>query len=142
MIRKTTIYDIPSIVKLEEKIFHHTLGATFLLDELESNPFAHYVCYELNSSVIGYIGLRLIDDTIEIMNFLIDEDYRGEGYGKALMDYVFDLAKKEHVKTIVLEVRKSNQKAQSFYTHFGFKKSHIRKNYYENEDAYVYVKEV
>jgi [ribosomal protein S18]-alanine N-acetyltransferase len=43
---------------------------------------------------------------------------------------------------LTLEVRKSNKGAQALYEKFGFKKSHIRKDYYITEDAVVYVKEV
>ena len=104
--------------------------------------FAHYFVYELNNKVVGYIGFRAIDEHAEVMNFCMDPDYQGQGFGTELFDYSVKYLKSLDVKTMLLEVRKSNKKAQAFYERFGFVKSHVRKNYYKTEDAYVFIKEV
>jgi ribosomal-protein-alanine N-acetyltransferase len=45
------------------------------------------------------------------------------------------------VMSMSLEVRKSNQVAIGFYQQYGFVESYLRPNYYQNEDAVVYIKE-
>lgn len=142
MIRKAIPSDIFHMVKLEKSAFKTTLGEKFLLQELNDNPFSFYYVYVLNKTVIGYIGFRVYDDQAEMMNFVVNPDYQNEGYGSQLLTYCLDELEKKHVKTISLEVRKSNKKAQHVYEKVGFKLSHIRKKYYENEDGYVLVKEV
>lgn len=142
MIRKTEVKDIFYITKIEKKVFKTTLGEKFLLQELTDNPFSHYFVYEKEKVVIGYIGFRIIDDQAEMMNFVIDPDYQNEGLGSELLEYSLNYLQEKHVRTITLEVRKSNKKAQYVYEKYGFKISHIRKKYYENEDGYVLVKEV
>ena len=77
-----------------------------------------------------------------MMNILIDQEYKNEGFGHELLAYTLNELEQKHVKLITLEVRKSNKKAQYLYEKFGFKLSHVRKKYYENEDGYVLVKEV
>ena len=72
----------------------------------------------------------------------MDPDYQGQGFGTELFNHSVDYLKSLGVKTMLLEVRKSNKKAQAFYERFGFAKSHVRKNYYKTEDAYVLIKEV
>lgn len=141
-IRKAKIDDIPSLVRLEELVFEQSLGESFLYDEFLLNPFAHYFVYEKENKVVGYIGFRVIDDQSEMMNFCVDPAYHRQKIGSAIMDYSLEFLKDKHVKTCLLEVRVSNEPAKKFYETYGFKKSHIRKNYYENEDAYVYIKEV
>ena len=142
MIRKAIPNDIFHMVRLEKSAFKTTLGEKFLLQELNDNPFGFYYVYEINKTVIGYIGFRVYDDQAEMMNFVVSLDHQDEGYGTQLLTYCLNELEKKHVKTISLEVRKSNKKAQHVYEKMGFKLSHIRKKYYENEDGYVLVKEV
>lgn len=142
MIRKAIPSDIFHMVKLEKSAFKTTLGEKFLLQELNDNPFGFYYVYELNKTVIGYIGFRVYDDQAEMMNFVVSMDHQDEGYGTQLLTFCLNELENKQVKTISLEVRKSNKKAQHVYEKMGFKLSHVRKKYYENEDGYVLVKEV
>lgn len=142
MIRRANPNDVYKIEKIEKEVFPSPLTASFLLDELSNNPFAFYFVYELNLEVIGYIGYRKVDEEAEMMNFAILKDYQGENIGQTMLYETIEILKREGVKTISLEVRKSNKIAQHLYKKFGFVKSHIRKKYYINEDAYVYIKEV
>jgi len=142
MIRKAIPSDIFHMVKLEKSAFKTTLGEKFLLQELNDNPFGFYYVYELNKTVIGYIGFRVYDDQAEMMNFVVSMDHQDEGYGTQLLTFCLNELENKQVKTISLEVRKSNKKAQHVYEKMGFKLSHVRKKYYENEDGCVLVKEV
>lgn len=142
MIRKATPNDIVHIVNLENKVFTQTLGETFLYDEFMLNPFSHYFVIEEHNQFIGYIGFRAFDENSEMMNFAIDPEHQHQGYGSKLLLFGLEHLNSLGVKTLVLEVRKSNKNAQQFYEKFGFTQSHIRKNYYEKEDAIVYIKEV
>jgi [ribosomal protein S18]-alanine N-acetyltransferase len=142
MIRKATPNDIVFIVNLENNVFTQTLGENFLYDELMLNPFSHYFVIEEQNQLIGYIGFRAFDENSEMMNFAIDPKYQHQGYGSKLLSFGLEHLKSLDVKTLVLEVRKSNKNAQKLYEKFGFTQSHIRKNYYEKEDAIVYIKEV
>ncbi len=142
MIRKAEVSDIFYIVRLENQVFNQSLGKSFLLQELTENVFSHYYVYEMNKVIIGYIGFRVFDEQAEMMNFLIDPNYQNDGLGTELLAYCINELEKLKVSTIMLEVRKSNKKAQHVYEKLGFKISHTRKKYYENEDGYVLVKEV
>ncbi|MBU1093145.1 MAG: ribosomal protein S18-alanine N-acetyltransferase [Firmicutes bacterium] len=142
MIRKAVVNDITYLVRIEKKVFTQSLGESFLYDELLLNPFAHYFVYELNKEIIGYIGYRAIDSNAEMMNFCMDPEYQGQGYGTEVLNYSIEYLKTLGVSSVLLEVRKSNKTAQAIYEKFGFVKSHIRKNYYQTEDAFVYIKEV
>lgn len=142
MIRKATINDIFSLDKIESEVLTNTLGINFLLNEIENNDFAHYFVYELNKEIIGYIGVRIYDDICEVFNFVVKKNYQNQGYGKKLFNYLLQFIKDFNVETISLEVRKSNKAALRFYYKNDFIKSHIRKNYYLDEDAIVLIKEV
>lgn len=140
-IRRAKVEDIINIVTLENKVFHESLGETFLYNELMLNPYAKIFIIEDKDIFVGYMGVR-IDDQAEMMNLAIDPKYHHQGYGSALLTYVLLDMKMLGVKSITLEVRESNMKARSFYEKCGFTYSHKRKNYYPDEDAMVYIKEV
>jgi ribosomal-protein-alanine N-acetyltransferase len=123
-------------------VLNETLGEKFLYQEIQENPLALYYVYELNKEVIGYIGFRLDLDKAEMMNVVVNKLYQNEGYGQKLISYGLNQLIALDVKTISLEVRQSNLRAQHIYEKLGFKQSHLRKNYYKNEDAIVYIKEV
>lgn len=140
-IRRAKLDDIPTIVKLEQTVFKESLGESFLYDELSLNPFARMYVIEDEQGFVGYMGLR-VDDQADMMNFAVVPEKQRQGYGKTLLLHVLNELQKEGIKQLTLEVRESNIKAQKLYEACGFKKSHIRKNYYPNEDAIVYLKEV
>ena len=140
-IRRAKLDDIPTIVKLEQTVFKESLGESFLYDELSLNPFARMYVIEDEQGFVGYMGLR-VDDQADMMNFAVVPEKQRQGYGKTLLHHVLNELQKEGIKQLTLEVRESNIKAQKLYEACGFKKSHIRKNYYPNEDAIVYLKEV
>lgn len=143
MIRKMTINDIFEVVKLENQVFKESLGEEFFLKELEFNPFQKYYVYELNKTIISYIGLRVYDDQSEVIHFLVKEGYQNKGYGQAVFDYILDELKNNSIKTITLEVRKNNHPALNFYYKNDFNKIGLRKKYYSNnDDAILLMKEV
>jgi len=142
MIRKAKVDDINNLVSLEKKVFEQSLGESFLYDEFLLNPFAHYFVFEQEGKIIGYIGYRAIDEAAEMMNFCVDPSYQSMGIGAEILAHSIQYLKNLKVKTILLEVRVSNHKAISLYEKFGFTRKHKRINYYGNEDAFVFVKDV
>ncbi|MBQ7718478.1 MAG: ribosomal protein S18-alanine N-acetyltransferase [Clostridia bacterium] len=85
----------------------------------------------------GVIIARQTLDELEILNFAVKKELRGQGYGKSLLGFLLDHAEKSGVKTAFLDVRQSNIAAVSLYKSFGFEICGKRKNYYRNppEDA-------
>lgn len=143
MIRLMTNDDIFEVERLEKRVLKETLGASFFDQELNLNPFASYYVYVHNKEIIGYIGLRIYDDICEVINFVISTSHQRLGYGQKIFDYILAELKNRLVKTISLEVRKSNKQALNFYYKNDFYKENIRKRYYDNnEDALVLIKEV
>ncbi len=143
-LREMTKEDIDIIVKGEEKVFGHSLGHDLIYSDLTLNPYALYVVLEIDNEIHGYVGMW-ITDNIEIINLYVDEEYQGMGFGSLIMDFVIDVCEQSNVKNLSLEVRSSNIKAINLYKKYGLKQSHIRKNYYidenkETEDAIVMIR--
>lgn len=141
IVRKATVGDVELIDAIEQSALDETLGIPFLRQELVSNPFANYYIVEKNEVGIGYIGIRVVDDHGEIINFAVYKEKQRQGYGTFLFEYILKEMLSLGVTSMSLEVRKSNTKAISFYEKYGFTQSYLRPNYYSDEDAVVYIKE-
>ena len=81
-------------------------------------------------------------ERIEIENIFVLENYRCNGVGSKLMEYLINTCYDKKLINITLEVRKSNSIAISLYKKYGFNKVGVRHNYYGNEDGLLMEKKV
>ena len=132
--------DIKQVILLEEQFLGESLGEEMILNELD-NPNVCFLSAKDNEKVIGYIGAYTFDDSMEILNFVVDEAYQRQGVGSLLFNTLLNMYDK--TKSIVLEVRYNNEKGISFYKKNNFNVISIRKHYYKNsDDAIVMMKEI
>ena len=128
------------LINFSDKEVYYNLGNNlndnfsklFELEETLNKGFNKIYVYELNGSVIGFIHIMISFDVADIVNIIIDEKYRNNGYAKELIDYAI---KDNNLKELNCEVRVSN-KAVSFYLKNDFKNIRTIPNYYDKEDAY------
>jgi [ribosomal protein S18]-alanine N-acetyltransferase len=110
------------------------------LAELGKTPPTLYVVRENpKTPILGYICFWLVAEEIQLLNLAIHPNYRRQGVGRYLMEFLLQQARGKKVLTISLEVRPSNQAAQGLYRSLGFRVIHRRPGYYgpEGEDALV-----
>ena len=88
-------------------------------------------------SILGFGGWRAIANEAKITILAIHPDYQGMGLGQLLLLTLLKEASQQGLKHARLEVRESNQSAQSLYQKFGFKIVQKLPNYYHQfkEDA-------
>jgi ribosomal-protein-alanine N-acetyltransferase len=94
------------------------------------------------SSLLGFVILKRAADEGELLRIAVDSSARRCGAADSLMSAAFDHAKENAVKSIFLEVRKSNEAAIGLYKKHGFKQVRYRKDYYSDpiEDALIMVR--
>lgn len=87
----------------------------------------------------GFAGFWLVADEAHIMNIAVREQYRRQGTGELLLISLIDLALELKADFITLEVRPSNNIAQSLYSKYGFARVGERRGYYSDnkEDAII-----
>ena len=95
-----------------------------LLKELDELNFL-----VLEDTVIkGYIAYHIKnkhDKILWIDQLVIDEKYRGKGYGKELIDKLKEIAKDEKCKRIELDCWSFNKNAIDMYKHIGFDEQRV-----------------
>lgn len=131
--------DIDSVLEIEHASFTTPWSREAFYNELYNNKFAVYIVLETGQKVVGYCGVWVVADEAHVTNVAILPEFRGKKLGEALMRKLVEVVKERGAKSMTLEVRVSNEIAQSLYRKFGFQNGGIRKNYYSDnqEDALV-----
>ena len=109
----------------------------------DSLGFELYVLLDDKEVPIGFLCVRFDDESeAEIDYIAIKKEEEGKGYASLFLKEVLDELHKNGIVKFFLEVRSKNQRAISLYERNGFVQYRVRKNYYLDDDALCYLKEV
>ena len=131
--------DLDTVAKIESRAYEFPWTHGIFSDCLRVG----YSCWvlDLEGDVVGYGVLSAGAGEAHILNICVDEDVRGRGWGRQLLDRLVQLARWHHAEQLFLEVRPSNQRAIELYDRNGFRTVGRRPNYYPHshgrEDAVV-----
>ena len=137
--RNGSIDDIEPVFALNQRVFDEAWSKQTMLQSLQLG-YDLFVCFH-EDNLIAYVLSQDILLETQIMQVCVHQDFRWMGVGKMLMQMLMQF--KQDSQAFLLEVRKSNLEAQSFYTRLGFTQAGLRPNYYSKtktkprEDAVV-----
>ena len=142
-IRPAVRADLLSVFRIEARSFEQPWPYSAFEYVLGSPAF---LIAEDGESIVGFVVGDLIDthgvSIGHIKDLAVDPEYRREGIATMLLSRGLSALISAGVGRIKLEVRRSNESAQSLYASFGFERHHTVSNYYDDgEDAYVLVRE-
>lgn len=138
IIREMRESDLRHVILIEREIFLSWSLANFA-DSLNSG----YLCrvMEDNNTVLGYSIMMVGPDEAHILTLGISAQWQKKGLGAKLLNYLFELARENKAKSMLLDVRESNHGAAKLYKQLGFQQIATRKGYYPamcgREDALV-----
>lgn len=125
-LRKARPSDLEAIVLLDHKVLKTNWHERLYLEEI-TNKNTHFWILELEGLIVGFLAIKVIADEGEILQFAVDPDYQGQGFGSLLIDYALENL---NIMDLFLEVADSNEIARKFYKKYDFQLMRIRKNYY------------
>lgn len=142
MIRLATLQDLDELLAIEDVCFSSKWTKSMFTYEISENEFGKLYVIEEEGILVGYIDFWLTFDCCQLANIAIRPQDQGNGYSRKLMDIMLEEAIQAECETCMLEVRPSNEVAQSLYSSYGFMKINVRKGYYSDngEDAIVMCK--
>ena len=89
--------------------------------------------------IIAYALVQHVLDEAHLLNICVAPTLQGRGMGRQLLNAVIDAVSLRGSNLMVLEVRRSNRRAQELYLSAGFNEMSIRRGYYPSvqgrEDA-------
>ena len=90
---------------------------------------------ETDSLVLGYIVFWIQTEGASLLNVCVNPKWRSLGMGHKLMQVMINEVVREEIPRIVLEVRKSNERAIALYERIGFRTTHERKKFYQDGES-------
>ncbi|MBP5314054.1 MAG: tRNA (adenosine(37)-N6)-threonylcarbamoyltransferase complex dimerization subunit type 1 TsaB, partial [Eggerthellaceae bacterium] len=92
----------------------------------------------IDGKLVGYAGALIVDGDMQILKVAVSKGFQRKGIAAKLLSCVASDARDLGAKTASLEVRVSNEGAQSFYKSVGLAKEGVRPRYYsDGEDAVI-----
>lgn len=131
-ITEMTFEDFEKIKDVLQTEFDEFWNSNILKSELE-NALSKYIVAKQEEQIVGFAGIIILPDDVEITNIVTKKNERKKGIGKLLLDKLIEMAAKFE-KDISLEVNEKNEVAINLYKKFGFKEVGIRKKYYNGYD--------
>ena len=132
MIEKLTIDNVECVKRLGLKL-NANFDNLYDYSSLNEGVNSTYVLI-VDKNIIGFIHIQQLIDEVDIIDVVIDEEYRRKGYGQRLVEFVIH---NNLGKRIILEVSVNNKAAIGLYNKLGFREINTRKGYYNGVDAVV-----
>jgi ribosomal-protein-alanine N-acetyltransferase len=80
--------------------------------------------------MIAFAIVQQILDEMHLLNICVSPNFQGKGLGRHCLNHVIDFCQEKSANIILLEVRRSNDRAQQLYLSAGFNEMSVRKGYY------------
>ncbi len=133
--------DLPAITAIERDTYEYPWSNGIFRDCLLAGYTS--VVLERDGEVIGYGIMSVAAGEAHLLNICVSKEWRRQGIGRGLLQYLLERAQRFATDRIFLEVRPSNKPALDLYDTLGFKVVGVRERYYKasrgNEDAVVLV---
>ncbi|MGI6345273.1 MAG: ribosomal protein S18-alanine N-acetyltransferase [Bacillota bacterium] len=134
-----TLNDLDEIMVIEHLCFPTPWSRFAFQIELEQNHFGLYVVGREAGRIVAYAGAWIVLDEAHITNIAVHPDFRGRGYGEAILLALLRRVRARGARRATLEVRENNRVAQQLYLKHGFEFQGRRRGYYTDtgEDALI-----
>ena len=121
---------VAAVAEMERQCFSDPWSEKSVASELD-NPLSLWLIAEADGVVAGYVGSQTVLDSADMMNLAVSQDFRRQGIGEQLVNSLTEALAEKGVKTLLLEVRISNEPAKQLYQKLGFEIVGKRPRYYE-----------
>lgn len=106
---------------------------------LNVSGFTKIYTYTVENKIVGFLVFDIIYEKCEIIDIYVSKDYRRHNIAYKLIS---EIEKDFNIENITLEVSSNNISAINLYKKLNFKEVAIRKNYYNDSDAILMLKEI
>lgn len=138
-VREMCVMDIERVYEIERISFKSPWSREMIRHEVLFNDAAYYLVAEIDGSVVGYVGMWMLQYEAHMTNIAVAPENRNQGVATLLILSLMRKAVHEGIKRISLEVRQNNYAAQRVYYSLDFRYVGIKKRYYTDtgENAFI-----
>ena len=132
--------DLDEVAAVEQQVYPFPWTRGNFSDALQAG-YSAWVLRNAAGNVIAYSVMMIVLDEAHLLNLSVARDAQRTGLGWRTLDWMADVARGYGVRTMLLEVRPSNEAALRLYERYGFDRIGVRRGYYPaaggREDAAV-----
>ncbi|MCX4188368.1 ribosomal protein S18-alanine N-acetyltransferase [Methylophaga sp. OBS4] len=121
--------DLHEVLQIEQSANQFPWSLKNFSDSLDAGHHA-WVYSDSYDVIVGYAIVQLVMDEAHLLNLCVRPDMQGQGYGHRILEHIIEHVKTRAATLIVLEVRRSNIRAQRLYEQMGFNEIAVRRGYY------------
>jgi ribosomal protein S18 acetylase RimI-like enzyme len=143
------------VLSLERIVWSEPYVKTWSFDTETFDTYCRYLDQGVSlgaSTNNELVGIAIVEERkwnrdLKVWEIHVDENYRGRGIGRRLLDNLMEVAKKRGLRGIVLETQSTNAPAIDFYRSVGFKVEALDLTLYAHdpdcrEEAAVFMKKI
>jgi len=107
--------DLDEVMEIEQAVYAHPWGRVSFIDSLKNNDNA-WVLRSPAGEMLGYAVQMAVVDEAHLLTLAVQGSRQHQGLGKLLLGFAVQQARQMQMKSMLLEVRVSNQHALSLYS--------------------------
>ena len=133
-------WHVEQLLGLERLLFgEEPWSARLFWSELGQLDTRYYLVALDEGEVVGYAGLCDYPDEAFVQTMAVATSHQGAGLGARLLEALIEEAERRRQRTLSLEVRADNTPAQRLYGRYGFRRSGVRRGYYQPSGADAWI---
>ena len=140
-VRRIQLADVDAVLAVEVTAYSFPWTRGNFADSLAAGYFAELQCATDGKPLAYYVAMPGVEE-MHLLNITTAPAHQGQGWGRAMLRRLYTQAHAQGARTLWLEVRRGNERAQRLYLAEGFKQQGLRRAYYpaaagQREDALV-----
>jgi [ribosomal protein S18]-alanine N-acetyltransferase len=144
-VRSMTADDLTVVARIEAQVYPFPWTRANFADSLAAGYDAWIFETLPERGVLGYAVVMWLPDEVHLLNLSVAVAWQGQGRGTAMLDWLMAETARRGARSMMLEVRPSNDRALRLYEWRGFRRIGVRRRYYPaaagtREDAIVMVR--
>ncbi len=134
-LRCATTDDIDALRSLQQRAHPQAWTRDQWRGEIEGSHGLVWLAQDEDGHLCASLTMWRVLDTLEVVDLVVDAEYRRQGLATALMTTAIGIASASGIRQITLEVRRDNEAANKLYEQFGFVEMNLKSGYYEDGGA-------
>jgi ribosomal-protein-alanine N-acetyltransferase len=126
--------DLPDVLEVEQAAYEFPWTHGNFIDSLRAGHSA-WTMRDSGGGLIAYAVLMLALDEAHLLNLTVAPSCQRFGFGWRMLEAMAENSRGHGARTMLLEVRPSNEAAQQMYARYGFVRIGIRRGYYPARDG-------
>lgn len=138
--RPLQLADLNQVMRIEIDVYPFPWTRGNFEDALRAG-YTAWAMFDGAGSMIAYSIAMLAVDEGHLLNLSVARAFQRQGYGWKMLEWIAQCTRDYGARTLLLEVRPSNEAALRLYQRYGFERIGVRPGYYPGlggrEDAVV-----